>query len=84
MSVRGKKLAAEDAERALDALLGLPMRSMSSRELSPSALRLALSRGVSVYDACYLALAEAVGAVLVTADRRLAEVATKSELLPSR
>ena len=43
--------------------------------------RLRSTRGVSGYDAMYLALAEATDAVLVTADRRLAAAATRSELL---
>jgi predicted nucleic acid-binding protein len=36
---------------------------------------------VSVYDAAYAALAEAADAVLITADRRLAEVVARSEFL---
>lgn len=41
----------------------------------------ALARGLSVYDACYAVLAEAEDAVLVTADRRLAEAVTRAELI---
>jgi predicted nucleic acid-binding protein len=35
----------------------------------------------SAYDACYLALAEQQDAVLVTADRRLAALAGRAELV---
>ena len=49
--------------------------------LALDALSLAVDRGVSGYDAMYLALAEATDAALVTADRRLAAAATRSELL---
>jgi predicted nucleic acid-binding protein len=40
--------------------------------LAPAALALALARGLSVYDAASVALAEASDAILVTADRVLA------------
>lgn len=82
VSARAGRLAPEDGERTLDALVALPLRSIPSRELAPPALRLALSRAVSAYDGCYLALAEAADAVLVTTDRRLAAAATRSALLP--
>jgi predicted nucleic acid-binding protein len=51
-------------------------------ELAPPALAVALARRVSAYDACYLVLAEAANAVLVTADRALADLAPRSALLP--
>lgn len=84
VSVRARKLQAEDAERALDALIALPVRAIPSRELAAAALRLALARKVSAYDACYLALAEASDAVLVTADRTLAKAADNVALLPKK
>ena len=62
-------------------LASLPVRVIALRELAPAAFSLALARGVSVYDACYLAVALSGDAVLVTADRRLAEAADRSELL---
>ena len=39
-------------------------------------------RGISAYDAFYLALATGYDAVLVTADRRLAAEADRAALLP--
>jgi len=36
-----------------------------------AALQLALERGLTTYDACYLHLARALGAVLITFDERL-------------
>jgi len=46
---------------------------LAVRSLSFSALRAAeLRPNVTAYDACYVALAEAVGFPLRTADRRLA------------
>ena len=46
------------------------------------AMAIALDRGLTVYDAAYVALAEALGAPLVTADRRLAEATEQAVLLP--
>ncbi len=41
-----------------------------TRDLVPRAL--ALSANLSVYDGCYVALAETLGCRLITADRRIA------------
>jgi predicted nucleic acid-binding protein len=62
-------------------LVGLPLESRSVRPLAALALDRALSKDLSAYDACYLVLAEAADAVLVTADRKLAEAAAKAELI---
>lgn len=82
VSVRGRKLRAVKAREVLRAAIALPVRTVSLRLLSFPALEGALSQRISVYDACYLELAEAVGATLVTADRRLARAARRSALLP--
>lgn len=82
VSVRGGKLTSEEAEAALAAMIELRLRAVSLRELTGPAFSAALERGVTVYDACYLVLAEAAEATLVTADRRLAKRAARSALLP--
>ncbi len=79
--VRSGGLAREDAEGTLADLLDIPLETTSLRELAPEALSLALERDVTAYDACYLVLAEATGAVLVTADRRLAGAAPRAVLV---
>jgi predicted nucleic acid-binding protein len=64
-------------EQALDALSGLysiPLEVAPLALLSADVtLRLASLRGLSFYDATYVALAEMSGCPLITADRRLAE-----------
>lgn len=55
---------------AVEALTSLPVRRYPARPLLGRVA--ALVDNVTVYDAVYVALAEAVGADLVTADRRLA------------
>ena len=79
--VRVGRLSPEAARSALDYVTALPLESTPCEEFAPEALTIAGDRGVSAYDAMYLALAEATDAVLVTADRRLAAAAVRSELL---
>ena len=71
-------------DRAIDHLgtLGeLPLVVTPCGLLAAAACSLAIQRQITAYDAHYLALAEAEDAVLVTADRRLAEAASRSILL---
>jgi predicted nucleic acid-binding protein len=79
--VRRGQLSGAQARRALAAVLRLPLRTTPSAALAAAAFAVALDRGLSVYDACYAVVAEVERAVLVTADRRLAEAVSSSELL---
>ncbi len=60
---------------ALDRVLALPFRRVAVGAIVGDALQLAVRLGLSVYDACYVALALACHLPLVTADRRLAQAA---------
>ena len=82
--MRHGDIDASDADEVLDSLLDLPLEVRSTGLLARQALALSLIRGLSAYDACYLALAAGYDAVLVTADRRLAEQAERSALLPEQ
>jgi predicted nucleic acid-binding protein len=79
--VRAGLVAQPAAARGLAWVTGLPIESMAVRPFASVALARALETALSAYDACYLVLAEAADAVLVTADRRLAEAAAKAELI---
>lgn len=57
------------AERALSSLAELPMRRAPHKPLLQRCLE--LRQTVTAYDAAYIALAEALGITLVTADARL-------------
>jgi predicted nucleic acid-binding protein len=76
---------AEGAREAFAILRTLPLQTVSSSELAPVALDLALALGLSVYDGTYAALAEKLGVPLVTADaklaRKLVEAGRKAILL---
>lgn len=68
--VRLRSITAAAAEQACDHLLQLPLLVTGTRDLMKRAW--ALRESLTPYDACYAALAEAIGAPLVTADRKLA------------
>ncbi len=59
----------------------LPLAVVPMRELVRNAVEIASTRGLSVYDGSYVALAEANDAVLVTADRKLAAACARAELI---
>lgn len=59
----------ERADLALGHYLQLPLTRHGHRALLPRVLE--LRSNFSAYDACYVALAESVGAELLTADERL-------------
>jgi predicted nucleic acid-binding protein len=65
-----RTLSARRASEALEDLADLPAERYSHRPLLGRAWE--LRHNLEAYDAAYVALAEALGAVLVTADRRLA------------
>lgn len=80
-SVRAGTVPPPLARRTLIALPRLPLEGPPLRELASPALAVAVARGLTAYDAAYVALAEAEDAVLVTADRELARVYKRVELI---
>lgn len=63
------QLTSEQAEAAISDLLDFPVKVFPTSLLLPRVWELRLT--LSVFDSCYVALAEAVDAVLLTADHRL-------------
>jgi predicted nucleic acid-binding protein len=66
-------LTVEQANQAIEDLLDLPLAIYPTAPLLHRVW--ALRNNVTAYDACYAALAEALGCPLLTADRRLANAA---------
>ena len=76
---RGGDLSRSDARAHVSAYLELPI---TSHLVYPYCERIAaLSARHSVYDAAYVALAEALDAPLLTTDRRLARAVTTVEVV---
>jgi predicted nucleic acid-binding protein len=74
-------LTRRQAHEVLAYALGLRLSIRPLRGLAAPALDRALASDLSVYDACYVVLADALGATLVTADRTLAAAAGRAELI---
>jgi predicted nucleic acid-binding protein len=68
--VFAKEIGTDGAEEALLALMEWPLVRHAHTPLLPRIW--ALRHGISAYDACYVALAETLGAPLLTCDARLA------------
>lgn len=80
--IRARLVAPKLATQILEGVVLLPLLAHGHARLAAASLTLALEHGLSAYDASYLALARSLDAPLITADRRLAEAAPASELLP--
>ena len=68
---RGRRTLDESVEMFAN-LMDVPIELHGHRDLAAPALDLAMRRGISAYDAIYVALALQEAAPLFTADRRLA------------
>ena len=79
--VRWRSLAAADAELVATRLALFPARSEPLQRILPAALQIALASTLTVYDACYLALAVAAKATLVTFDKDFVGLYDRVELL---
>lgn len=71
--VQQGSLSRERGRLAVEHLSQLPMTRYGHRELMPRIW--ALRHNLTAYDAAYVVLAEALGATLITGDRRLARSA---------
>ncbi len=70
-AVRQGRLHRDLVERTWANVAGLPLERRPAAEIGADALRVALDRGISAYDAMYVALSLSTGLPLVTADDRL-------------
>ena len=82
--VRLVRAGRADRVRALDAYadVGRIRARVGAPRAMEAAIGVAFERRLTVYDAAYVVLAEALHAPLVTADRKLAEATEQAVLLP--
>ena len=78
---RAGDIAFDRCRLVMDAVVLAPVSATRLSTLAPLALGRAHRAQLSVYDACYLVLAETLDAPLVTADRRLAAATPNAVLL---
>jgi len=67
------RLTRQQGQEAIEEFLSLAIETLESPDLTLSAYGLAHRHQVSFYDALYLSAAQALGAPLMTADRRFYE-----------
>ena len=78
--VRASEIEESDGRAMVAAILEAPFHVEPAAALLPAAWEIAVQHDRSVYDGVYLALAVALDAPLVTADRRLSRALRGSEL----
>jgi len=69
------ELSTEESDELLRDMLSMPIRHERHAGILPSACRFARDLGLTVYDAVFLALAHAKGALLYTSDEELKKAA---------
>lgn len=79
--VRIGDITSDEADLRLSQLRSAPVVSLPSEPHLGPALKLAIEIGHPIYDCLYLALALHYGTHVVTADRRFAAVAARSEFV---
>lgn len=83
LQISRELLSAAEGQELLKELLQLPLRTEATGTLCLAALQLSQQQAISVYDACYLALALRHGGVLLSADQRLAAAARRCGCAPA-
>jgi predicted nucleic acid-binding protein len=71
--VRLKELTRSEVDEITDAIILLPVRAESSKSLLPLAVGIAMTYGITVYDAMYVTLTRVRETRMITADRKLFE-----------
>lgn len=81
--VRRKELEEAEGRQLVKALGQVAVETVATRNLLEDALALALTAGVTVYDAMYLALAVRLETAVITGDDRFADKVAERPLLAS-
>ncbi|OUL37507.1 twitching motility protein PilT [Nostoc sp. T09] len=76
--VRARLYAVSDVPADLSTLKRFPLRVVSTADLMVDAVIIALTHGISAYDASYVALSQQVDATLLTLDGKLVRALANS------
>ena len=77
---RIKELTRSEIDEITDAIISLPLMIEASKPLLPLAMDISLAYGITVYDAMYVSLARVYETTMMTADRKLLDSLSKTDL----
>ena len=80
---RLKELTHSEVEEITDAIVSLPLKIEASKPLLPLAVNLGQEYGITVYDAIYISMAKVYETTMMTADKKLTDALTKTNLKDS-
>ena len=77
---RLKELTQSEVGKITDLIISIPLKIEASKALFPLAIDIAITYEVTVYDALYLSMAKVYETQMMTADRKLFDLAAKTNL----
>ena len=77
---RMKELTRPEVEEITDAIVSLPLKIESSKPLLSLAMDIAIEYRITVYDAIYVSMARVYEIKMMTADKKLVDAVTKTDL----
>jgi predicted nucleic acid-binding protein len=77
---RLKELTQSEVGKITDLIISIPLKVEPSKALFPLAIDIAIAYEVTVYDALYLSMAKVYETQMMTADKKLFDLAVKTNL----
>jgi len=77
---RLRELARSEVEEITDAIVSLPLKIEASKLLLPLAIDIGIAYRITVYDALYISMARVYEIKMMTADRKLTDAMSKTDL----
>ena len=77
---RLKELTQSEVGKITDLIISIPLKIEASKALFPLAIDIAITYEVTVYDALYLSMAKVYETQMMTADRKLFDLTSKTNL----
>ncbi len=77
---RMKELTRSEVEEITDAIISFPLKIETSKLLLPLAMDIGMAYGITIYDALYLSMARVYEIKMITADKKLTDAMSKTDL----